>query len=166
MKRFQYDPYTAVLHAFNRKGVRYVVVGLSGINYYAENPSETFSTQDYDLFIDNTIQNVKKAAGLLLGLGFQITTRRGGFDPEKVKEILQREETVVATNPQGVQIELLLRISGYVFGEIDKDAAVFLVDEVPIRVGKLRKLLHSKQVANREKDRLFLKRYQALLKEK
>ncbi len=30
----------------------------------------------------------------------------------------------------------------------------------------MRKLLNSKKIAGREKDRLFLKRYQALLKEK
>lgn len=166
MSRRRFDPYTEVIHRFNQKGIRYVVVGLSGINYYAKDPSESFSTQDYDLFLDNTLENLKKATAVLMRLGFSVSMRRGHFQPDKIKEIVQRQETLVATNPQGVQIELLLRVSGYVFRELDQDAKVFLVDEVPIRVGRLRKLLNSKKIAGREKDRLFLKRYQTLLREK
>lgn len=166
MSQPRFDPYTEVIHRFNQRGIRYVVIGLSGINYYAKDPSKSFSTQDYDLFLDNTIENLKKAAAVLTRLGFSVSARRGYFQSDKVKEIVQRQETLVATNPQGVQIELLLRVSGYVFRELDQDAKVFLVDEVPIRVGRLRKLLNSKKIAGREKDRLFLKRYQALLHEK
>ncbi len=163
MNRPRFDPYTEVLHAFNQKGVRYVVVGVSGINYYAKSPSESFSTQDYDLFLENTLGNLKKAVGILSRLGFHVATKEGPFRPDHIKEIVQRQGTLMATNPQGIQIELLLRISGYVFRELEKDAKIFLVDEVPIRVGGLRKLLMSKKIAGREKDRLFLKRYQANL---
>ncbi len=166
MSRTPYDPYTEVIDAFNQKGVRYVVVGLSGINYYAKDPSESFSTQDYDFFLDNTTQNLKKAVSVLSDLGFHMATKKGHFNPDQIEEIVQRQGTLVATNPQGVQIELLLRISGYAFGELSRDAAIFTVEGVPIRVGKLRKLLNSKKIAGREKDRLFLKRYLALLREK
>lgn len=119
-----------------------------------------------DFFLDNTTQNLKKAVSVLLDLRFHIATKKGHFDPDQIEKIVQKQETLVATNPQGVQIELLLRISGYAFGELSRDAAIFLVEGVPIRVGKLRKLLNSKKIAGREKDRLFLKRYQALLREK
>ena len=166
MSRPRFDPYTEVLHRFNQKGVRYVVIGVSGINYCAKDPSKSFSTQDYDLFLDNTLENLKKAVGVLSRLGFHLATKKGSFKLDHLKEIVQRQETVIATNPQGVQIELLLRVSGYVFRELDKDAKIFLADEVPIRVGRLQKLLRSKKIAGREKDRLFLKRYQIDLKEK
>ena len=62
-------------------------------------------------------------------------------------------------------IELLLKISGYPFSELAKDAATFTVRGVPIRVGRLGKLLRSKLLAGRPKDRHFLKRYQSLLEE-
>jgi len=46
------DPYAELVDKFNHRGVKYVVVGMSGINYYAANAKETFSTQDFDIFIN------------------------------------------------------------------------------------------------------------------
>ena len=46
------------------------------------------------------------------------------------------------------------------------DATIFHNKDVPIKVGKLNKLLMSKKIAGREKDKFFLKRYEILLKEK
>ena len=63
-------------------------------------------------------------------------------------------------------IELLLEISGYPFSEMERDAVTFSAQGVPIRVGKLRKLLRSKQLAGRPKDRQFLRRQEALWKQR
>ena len=165
MRKAHLDPYTEALHAFNQKGVRYVIVGVSGINFHAKDPSRSFSTQDYDVFIDNTLENLMKAVEVLSHLKFHLTTQKGEFHLEGLKEVIQSQTTLVAGNPQGIQIELLLRVSGYVFRDLYDDAVTFLVDEVPIRVGRLQKLLNSKKIAGREKDRLFLRRYEALLRE-
>lgn len=157
------DPYRAVVKEFSWRGVRYVVVGMSGINYYARNPAETFATLDYDLFLDPTLSNVEKALQGLGRLGFTVGTSAGPLNEAEVTRIVRDRVTLVASTPDGVTIELLLEISGYAFSDLAKDAATFTVRGVPIRVGRLAKLLKSKQLAGRPKDRHFLQRYRTIL---
>ena len=158
-----WDPYRKVIDRLNRQGVAYVVVGMAGINYYAKNAAEMFATVDYDLFLEPTLHNVEKAVQLLSAMGFTLTTAKGPFTREGLRQPVRNQETFVAATPEGVTVELLLRVSGYPFSEMARDAATFTVDGVPVRVGKLTKLLNSKRTANRPKDRQFLRRYQSLL---
>ncbi|OGW84455.1 MAG: hypothetical protein A3C35_02900 [Omnitrophica bacterium RIFCSPHIGHO2_02_FULL_46_11] len=167
MKRKTFpDPYTAVINRFNQTGVRYVVVGLAGINYYAKNPAETFGTLDYDLFIEPTLANVRKVIAHLQDMKFDIGTKTGVLNAVKekdLKRIIREGTTLIATTSDGLMIEVLLKISGFLFAELERDAATFTVHGIPVRVGRLSKLLESKRIANRPKDRQFLKRYRFLL---
>jgi len=157
------DPYRAVIRQFNRRGVRYVVVGMSGINYYARGAAEAFATLDYDVFVESTLKNVEQALRSLKSLGFTIGTATGPLNMERLKGIVRDKRTLVATTPEGLTVELLLAISGFAFAEVAKDAATFAVRGVPVKVGRLTKLLQSKQLAGRTKDRAFIRRYAALL---
>ena len=159
------DPYLVVIQAFNRKGVRYVVVGMSGINFYARDASETFGTMDYDFFLEPFLSNVQKATEALKGLGFSLATSEGILEIERLKEVVRNRKTIMATTPYGLMIELLLAVSGFPFSELAKDARTFTDQGVPVRVGKLKKLLISKHLASRPKDRHFLQRYRHLLEE-
>ncbi len=165
------DPYLTVIQRFNRTGVRYVVVGMMGINYYAKNASGTFATMDYDIFLEPTLDNVGKALHGLKSQGFSIGTKSGALEfPGKaaaagLKQIIRDRATLVATTPEGLMVELLLAVSGYPFSELAKDCKTFVIRGVPVRVGKLSKLLRSKQLAGRTKDKRFLHRYQSLLEE-
>ena len=159
------DPYRAVIQRFNRRGVRYVVIGMSGINYYAKRPSETFATLDYDIFLEPTLRNVRQAVQSLARLGFTLGTASGRLEPERLTQVVRDRRTLIATTTEGVAIELLLEASGFPFSELLRDAATFTVRGVPVKVGRLTKLLKSKQLAGRPKDRQFLKRYQSLLEE-
>lgn len=159
------DPYRAAIHGFNRRGVRYLVVGMSGINYYATSPRETFATLDYDVFLEPSIQNVERAVQILRRLGFTVGTADRVLETKELATAVRQRRTLVATTPEGLMIELLLEVSGYPFSELAKDAATFTVRGVPVRVGRLAKLLRSKKLANRPKDRQFLQRYHTLLEE-
>ena len=160
------DPYQTLIDHFNRRGVAYVVVGMAGINYYAKNATEMFSTLDYDMFLQPTLTNVGKAIRCLEDLGFNLGTREGTFQRDDLKQVVRHRLTLVATTQEGIMVELLLKVSGYPFSELAKDAATFTVGKVPVRVGRLTKLLRSKRLANRPKDRQFLRRYELLLREK
>jgi len=159
------DPYRAVVQHFNRYGVRYVVVGMAGINYYGKSPAETFATLDYDLFLEPTLENIRRALRRLQRLGFTVGTARGPLTDEQLKALVRDRVTFVATTPDGIAVELLLKVSGYTFSGLANDAASFTVRGIPVRVGRLTKLLRSKQLAGRAKDRAFLRRYESLLKE-
>ena len=159
------DPYRAVIHQFNRYGVRYVVVGMSGINYYAANPAQTFATLDYDIFIEPTLRNVEQALRCVKRLGFSVGTSSGPLKASGIKAIVRERKTLVATTTDGLTVELLFSVSGYAFSDLIRDAATFTVRGVPVKVGRLTKLLASKKLAGRAKDRQFLRRYQALLED-
>ena len=157
------DPYRAVIQQFNRYGVRYVVVGMAGINYYAQTPAQAFATLDYDMFVDPAIQNVEQALRCLRRLDFTLGTAAGPIKAEDVRAIIRNRNTLVATTTDGLMIELLLGVSGYTFAELARDAATFSVHGVPVKVGRLTKLVRSKQLAGRTKDRQFLQRYREVL---
>lgn len=159
------DPYRAVIRQFNRRGVRYVVVGMGGINYYAKNPAETFGTLDYDLFLEPSLGNVEQAVEALRILGFALGTGKGVFKRGDLRTMVRERRTLTATTSDGLMVELLLEVSGYPFSELARDAATFTIHGVPVRVGRLSKLLRSKKLAGRPKDRRFLQRYESLLSE-
>jgi len=45
------DPFLRLARSLRRSGVRFVVIGLSGINLHARSASEVFATQDPGLFL-------------------------------------------------------------------------------------------------------------------
>ena len=159
------NPYRAVIQRFNRTGVRYVVVGMSGINHYAKSPAEAFGTMDYDFFVEPTLANVEKAVRCLQDLGFDVGTNTGAWKEAELRRVVRDQRAVLATTPDGLMVELLLKISGYRFFEMVEDAATFSMGGVPVKVGRLNKLLRAKKLAGRPKDRRFLRRYQDLLEE-
>ena len=160
-----HDPYRTVVQRFNRHGVRYVVMGMAGINYYAESPAQAFATMDYDLFVAPTLANVEQAVTCVKSLGFAVATTDGPLAVERIRTVVRDRRTIVATTPDGLMIELLLEVSGYTFADVARDAATFTVRGVPVKVGRLTKLLQSKKLAGRAKDRQFLQRYQSQLDE-
>jgi len=160
------DPHSALIDRFNKSGVDYVVVGMSAINYYASSAMETFGTRDYDLFLRPAAANIAEALKIFHELGYETATTEGLVSEKSLKQIVRQKKTVLAVNPDGVTFELLFAVSGFGFQRMAGDASMFRAGEVVIRVGKLHKLLASKKAAGRPKDRLFLKRYEMILKKK
>jgi hypothetical protein len=166
VKKGSIDPYTEAIGMLNRAKVRYVVIGMSGINYYAQKPELTFSTQDYDIFIKPTIQNVKKAISVFQRLKYSLISNKKQLLTQELKDLVRDKKTILATDPYGITIELIMVISGYTFGQMEKGAEVFNVSNIPVKVGKFDKLLMSKKMAGRKKDKLFLERYEILLRDR
>lgn len=165
-KKKIYDPYAEILEDFNKRGIRYVVVGMSGINYYASSASEIFSTQDFDIFIKPTTANTGKAILEIKKLGYITKDIKKEVGESDVPDIARSKSTIICVNEYSITVELILAVSGFTFNQMELDANTFVVNNVPIKVGDLKKLLMSKKIAGREKDKLFLKRFEILIKEK
>ncbi len=158
-----YDPYKELIERFNEAGVDYVVIGMSGINYYAESALDTFGTQNYDLFLRPAVANAAKALRIFHELGYETIMTEGPVSEKDLKRVVRQKKTVLAVNPEGITFELLFAVSGFVFQQLAGDASIFKAGGTLVRVGKLHKLLASKKAANRPKDRLFLKRYEMIM---
>jgi hypothetical protein len=48
------NPYHEILRDLSRARVEFIVIGVSGINYFAKDASQVLSTADYDLFLKPT----------------------------------------------------------------------------------------------------------------
>jgi hypothetical protein len=163
------DIYVDTIRAFNRKKVAYVVIGMSGINYYIEDSSHLIMTADFDILLKPNAKNVLKALKVIRELDFTLSTSGGRLEPlnkESVEDLVARGSAVRCSTPYGGLIDLCLDVSGYTFADLDRDARVFRAGRTPIRVGRLEKLLKMKETAGRRKDILFLERYRLLLEEK
>ncbi|MBL7157507.1 MAG: hypothetical protein ISS92_05040 [Candidatus Omnitrophica bacterium] len=165
-KRIMHDPYAQLLDKFNKGGIKYVVIGMSGINYYASRAQETFTTQDFDIFVKPTIKNVEKAILVFRKLDYSLIANKSTVNNSSIKKIVRQKNTILATDPYGIVFELILAVSGYTFNQMKEDATIFTVQKIPIKVAKLKKLLQSKKIAGRKKDKFFLERYAILLKTK
>ena len=63
-------------------------------------------------------------------------------------------------------VDICLEVSGFSFEELDKKTKTFKAGRTPIRVGRLRDILKTKEIAARPKDQLFLEKYRLLPEEK
>lgn len=169
------NPYHALLRELIRNGVEYIVVGVSGINYFARDARQVLSTADYDLFLKPTAENLIRAWTAFRRSGFAVVVREGDhtaalrrLGPRTRDRLLRQRRTLIAIGPYQLVAEGLLAVSGFTFEEM-KRRAVWMKDQelgFQFRVGRLDDLLESKRLADREKDRWFLARYKRLLKER
>ncbi len=162
------DPYLKVLRAFHQKGVQYVLIGVSAVNYYAESPMQILLTGDFDIFVEPSFSNVWQAAQVLWKQDFILSTRdrlirKGGRRP--VDRAVRNLLTIQGKSPDHHIVELSLNVSGFIFQDLRKDATTFRAAGIPVRVASLKKLLKMKEIADRPKDRLFLERFKLMNKE-
>lgn len=55
------NPYLAFIRELRRKKVRFLLVGVFGINHYAPGPAFAFSTLDCDILVEPDILNWRPA---------------------------------------------------------------------------------------------------------
>jgi len=166
------NPYHLLLRELTRSGVDYIVIGVSGINYFAKDARQVLSTADYDLFLKPTAENVVRAWKAFRKGGFSVVVRQGDhmralrrLTSATGGKLVKQGRTLVAVGPYQLVVEGLLVVSGFTFDELKRRAVGMRDRELNFRfeVGALKDLLESKRIANREKDRLFLARYKRLL---
>jgi hypothetical protein len=168
LKRKFYDPYIEVVKKFNQHKVKYVVIGVAGINYYIDDVRKLFVTADFDIFVAAEEKNLLKALKILKKLKFDVIykSKKIKCDLKEVKKIVNEKGTILAVDPYyNLGVELCLEVSGFTFEDVYSDKKIFYASGVKINVGKLEKLLKMKEIAGREKDIMFLEKYKLLFNE-
>src|SRR2546428_6263440 len=100
------DPFLRLARALRRSGVRFVVIGLSGINLHARSASEVFATQDRDLFVPP--------------------------DPDEdrflAERVIANRALVRATDAAGLDVDFTLVMAGFDFETVWNERRTFRVE--------------------------------------
>lgn len=153
------------LTALAESGVEFVLVGVAGINFYARTPAMAFATLDLDVLLEPTVANLRAALRALDARGYRLEAGGEPFhdldDDSILARVVGRGVALSAVHEAAGQLDLMLSISGYTYPELAEDASSFRVDDFTVRVGRLEKLLRSKQESGRPKDLEFLRAFAA-----
>lgn len=157
--------FSRTLAALSRSGIRFVVVGVGGINFFAASHGEAFATLDLDLVIEPSVESLRSALATLASEGFAFEAAGEPFvdldDPLVLSNVLRSGGNVVAISPDEARVDLMLSMKGFDFPGLVADAVPFTVANEKILVGRLEKLLRSKELSDRPKDRAFLEAFRA-----
>ena len=154
------DAFERLTDSLIRAGVRFVVIGLSGVNYYARSAGEIFQTQDRDLFLPPDPDNEVVAWGVCESLGLELFCSDEPLDRPRDRFVAERvianRALVRATDGAGLDVDLTLVMAGFDFAPVWRARRIFRVEGVEIPVARLAHVIESKRRAGRDKDRLFL----------
>jgi predicted nucleotidyltransferase len=155
--------------ALSDRGVRYLLIEVSGVNLHAHRAGVVFTTQDRDLFLPRDAPNLLRAWQACEQCGLELIS--SGEPLDRPRDLLLAERVVQvaaltnATDGEGLQADLTLVMTGFDFDEVWHERAVFELAGVEVPVARLKHIVASKANAGRDKDRLFLATHAAALKE-
>ena len=154
------EPFTALAGILSAVGVRYLVIGVWGANYYAPSGSGMFMTLDRDLFLPADPDNLLEAWRVCEAKGFRLFSGTEPLDEPHdgvlARSVVDRRALTRASDGAGTDVDLSLVMSGFDFEEIWPARRSFEVEGAAIPVARLSHIVESKARAGREKDRLFL----------
>lgn len=162
------EPFPTLAGAFARAKVRFVVIGVSGVNHYAQTAGLVFATQDRDLFLPPDPANELRAWHACRREGFELWC---GDEPlgQPMDRVLAEQvvsrRALVRADGHGLLVDLTLVMAGFTFEKVWSRRRVFKVGEVNVPVASLKDIVASKAAAGRPKDRLFLATHEEALRE-
>ena len=163
------DRFSELLRELGQREVRFVLIGVGGVNLYAPPDQPVQFTQDRDLFVPADPENLVKAWEAAEASGLELTTSGEPLDRPRdlwlAERIVERRGLTRALDDAGLIVDFTL-----VFGEFDFEQAWsgrrrFLRGGANLPVAKLEQLVASKAQAGRPKDLLFLETHKEALRE-
>ena len=152
--------FPALVGALNRRGVRFVLIGVWGANFHARDASALFTTLDYDLFLPPSPDNLLEAWRACDEIGLSLEAAGEPLDTPRDRAlaaaVIQRRASVTATGQDEFVVDLSLVMTAFEFEAVWDERRVFLVEGEELPVARLSHIIRSKAAANRPKDRLFL----------
>jgi hypothetical protein len=163
------EPFLRLLHDLNAEGVRYVVIGVAGANYYAARSLPPFMTKDRDLFLPADVDNELRAWSVCERLGFELWS---GDEPLGVprdrwlaERIVERRMVVTALDGHELIVDLSLTMGGLEFEAVWTERRMFPAEDVEVPVARLAHIVESKRNAGRQKDLNFLITHEQALRD-
>ena len=160
-------PFVSLVAALNRKRVRFVVIGVWGVNYYGTG-STHFHTEDRDLFLPLDPGNELKAWQACREEGFELwggDERLGQPMDRVLAEQVVSQRALVRADGHGLLVDLTLVMADLDFADVWPRRRVFKAEGVNVPVASLKDIVASKAAVGRPKDRLFLATHEEALRE-
>lgn len=155
--------------ALEKAHVRYVLIGVAGANLWARSGATIFSTLDYDLLLPLDAANELRAWHTCRAMGLELSCGDeplgAPLDSLLAEQVVSRRALVRATDTRGFDVDLSLIMAGFDFETVWAERRIFVVDDVEIRVARLRHIVESKAATGRDKDRLFLASHEDALRD-
>ena len=163
------DRFATIARSLTDSHVRFVVIGVSGANYYASSAAVLFHTYDRDLFLPLDAGNLLKAWHVCEAGGLELFAGHEPLDyprdEDLARAVVDRLALTRASDRAGLDLDLTLVMTGFDFEAAWRDHQTFIVDGVDIPVARLAHNLESKARAGRKKDRLFLETHREALRQ-
>jgi hypothetical protein len=156
------------MHRLLAAEVRFVVIGVSGANYYARSGGSLFATQDRDLFLPPDAENLLTCWRVLLAQQWNLWAQHEPLgepiDLDLAKKVVAHRAAVQATHAEGLEVDLTLEMKGFHFDEVWAARQHFTSEGGLIPVASLKQIVESKRALGRPKDLLFLATHDELLR--
>jgi hypothetical protein len=161
------EPDESLLRGLVGRRVRFVAIGMWGINLYARTAGELFATRDTDFFLPPDPENLLETwsaceeAGLELLCGSETLDRPR--DLFLARAVCERRSLTYASGEKDYRADLTLVMAGFDFESVESEARKFMVHGVEVPVARLTHIVQSKALAGRPKDLMFLSTYREFL---
>ena len=154
------DPFESLARALASRAVRYVLIGVSGANFYAPKTGGRFVTDDYDLFLPSDPDNLVQAWAACDDAHLELWLTEEPLDRPRdrwlAERIVERRALTRVTGPDDLKADFTLVMKGFDFETVWKERRLFLVETAEVPTARLTHIVESKQAAGRPKDQLFL----------
>jgi len=116
------SPLLEALATLARAGVEFIVVGVSGINFYARDASDAVVTADVDVFLSPRVEVLRSALGALRSSGLEFWAGDEPFldfdDSEILANLISSGANVTAENEAGARVDLMLSGGGFRYDDL------------------------------------------------
>jgi hypothetical protein len=162
------DRLIELVEALLRERVRFVVIGVAGLNYYSQSAGLLFTTEDRDLFLPPAPEDCLRAWRVAEAAGFELWA---GDEPlgrprdEQLAAQVVAHRGLVRAEAADVVVDFTLVMAGFEFETVWRRRRLFTVGGLALPVARLADIAASKAAAGRPKDRLFLATHEDALRQ-
>jgi predicted nucleotidyltransferase len=163
------DRFSVLLRDLEERKVRFVMIGVGGVNCYAPANQPIQLTQYRDLFLPADPENLLAAWRAAEASGLQLTTGEDPLDIPRdrwlAERIVERRTLTRAFDGAGLIVDFTLVMAGFEFDEAWRGHRNFKLGGASLPVARLEHLIASKAHVGRPKDLLFLETHKQALRD-